>query len=241
MMKRNVMNDRRWMDRWPLVYDAVTQKNFERKEEKRTFLFARPSLSLSLSLSLSVRSERRRRERERKAKVILSFFLSLYLKQINLISSFFHFFVCFFTKLSLSLSLSPRARKEKVDPSCRKELPPLILSTPTILLLLLYFFSEHFIVRGSLWSHQHSPRRTERTSKAYTSLASAGQCRSNVVSCPSHSDRPARFAGSNVFIRNHSSSSCRDCWAPLLDRPECRTDKSCKGKCWEGQVFICVE
>lgn len=68
-MRRNVMNDRRWMDGWPLVYDAVTQ---EEEEEGKKEAYKRKgeenvSLPLSLFLSFALFDCQKR-----KAKVILS-------------------------------------------------------------------------------------------------------------------------------------------------------------------------
>jgi hypothetical protein len=90
-MRRNVMNDRRWMDGWPLVYDAVTQKKLTMKKRRRRrkcfswfpFLLLTHSFSLSLSSLLS-----EEKERKRKAKVILS----TWNKSTWFLLSFFFFF-----------------------------------------------------------------------------------------------------------------------------------------------------
>ena len=85
--RRNVMNDRRWMDGWPLVYDAVTQKSIRTEEEEEENV----SLCFPSFLSLSVRGKKEKR----KAKVILSTWNK---------STWFLF--AFFLSLLLSLSSS---------------------------------------------------------------------------------------------------------------------------------------
>ncbi len=90
-MKRNVMNDRRWMDGWPLVYDAVIQKKEEegayKEKKKKMFLFVSLSLTYIHSLSLLL-SEENEKEKEREGeKQKLSSPL-----EINQLDFFSHFF-----------------------------------------------------------------------------------------------------------------------------------------------------
>ncbi len=91
-MKRNVMNDRRWMDGWPLVYDAVIQKkrrrrSLQRKEEENVSLRFPFSYLHTHTLSLLL-SEENEKEKEREGeKQKLSSPL-----EINQLDFFSHFF-----------------------------------------------------------------------------------------------------------------------------------------------------
>ncbi len=87
------MNDRRWMDGWPLVYDAVTQKKTKKKKKKKKELTKkrrRKCFSSFPFLSLfHLLSEENENEREREKEKSKSY--PLHLKQINLISSLIFF------------------------------------------------------------------------------------------------------------------------------------------------------
>jgi len=129
-MRRNVMNDRRWMDGWPLVYDAVTQKIKDMKKRGRKCFSLFPFLSLSFAFSLHYQ----KKEAEEKSKSY-----PLHLKQINLISSLFFF---------LSRVTIQTPKKKKVDSLRRKELPLFMLSTT---ILSFVFFLKNSIVCRLVW------------------------------------------------------------------------------------------
>ena len=229
------MTEGEWIgDRWSMMLSLKKTSKEKRRREH-----------FSLFVVLSVRRGRRRREGEteksksyplfRSLSLSLSLSLFLYLKQINLISSFFHFFLCFFTKPS-----SPNARKGESRPRCAaKNFRFWYCPLPTRL----FFFVSFQSISSHAAPSEVISTLVEETFLSSCSLIHRRPCRSNVASSRSHSDHSLRLTRPNSSIRNDPSRSRKYCWAALFDRnrSKYRTDKSCKGKCWEGQVFICVE